>query len=90
MVAGASVLLVMWLMLRNYSVMQIDYTPENFLLPFSFVPFRFYSPCVPSLFHFYTGDMNVNGVYVSCTVVFGGSINVFPCRIISVHQICFV
>lgn len=34
------VLPLMWLMLRNYSVMQIDYTPENFLLPFCSVLVR--------------------------------------------------
>lgn len=40
MVADARVLPLMWLMQRNYSVMQIDYTPKNFLLllfPFPFV-----------------------------------------------------
>lgn len=39
MVADARVLPLMWLMQRNYSVMQIDYTPENFLLPFFPFPF---------------------------------------------------
>lgn len=79
MVADASVLPLMWLMLRNYSVMQIDYTPENFLLAFSCsVPFRPLCACEQreSVLYLYRCVWRLNRCVFS--------------RIISVHQICFV
>lgn len=89
MVADASVLPLMWLMLRNYSVMQIDYTPENFLLAFS-CSVLFRSVCA-LLFHYNVNNGSRQCVYTVYIYRYVWRLNrCVSSRIISVHQICFV
>lgn len=81
---------LMWLMLRNYSVMQIDYTPENFLLLFRFVPlvalFFFFALLTGAvaLRNLVVGGSTVRAAPASCQAIYSNDM----CE--RVHQVCFV